>query len=184
MKKLENKAEPVPHSTSGGERKHDAMTGRGERGRDAGNRGGRGNSRRNNNSRNNNNNNSNRRVAVPVAAFTGEVKALDGCYFDSSSSYRADTYETSIKALSAYAVREYTYGTDIRHVINKLAKPTLKPPEDPGTSETDKAIWKEEVSRYVKRKGKLEENIGSLYSLVTGQCTDAMKAKLSGLASY
>ena len=86
--------------------------------------------------------------------------------------------------MSAYAAREYTYGTDIHHVINKLARPTLTPPEDSGPSETDKVVWKEEVSRYVKRKRKLEENIGSLYSLVTDQCTDAMKAKLSGLASF
>ena len=30
----------------------------------------------------------------------------------------------------------------------------------------------------------MDENIGSLYSLVTGQCTDAMKSKMSGLASF
>ena len=156
MTKLENKAEPGSQSTPGGERKHDATSGRGGRGHDGGGRGVQGNSRRNNNR------NNNRKVAIPAATFTGEVKALHGCYFDSSNSYRADNYETSIKILSAYVAMEYTYSMDIRHVINKLARPRLVPPLDPGSSETDKAIWKEEVSRYVKRKGELDENIGSL----------------------
>ena len=131
------------------------------------------------NSHRGNNRNNKRRVAIPAATFTGEVKALHGCYLDSSNSYRANSYEKSFKILSAYSAREHTYSTDVRNVIMRLAKPGLPMPTYPFDSDTARVIWKEEVSRYVKHKGKVDENIGSLYSLVMGQCTDAMKAKLS-----
>jgi hypothetical protein len=172
MTKLETKAKPGFQSTPGGEMKQTPHPGHGGRGQDNEGRGWA-------NSRRGNNRNNNRRVAIPATTFTGEVKALHGCYLDSSNSYRANNYKKYFKILSAYAARQYTYSTDVRHVITKLAKPGLPMPRYPFDSDTARVIWKEEVSRYVKRKGKLNENIGSLYSLVMGQCTDAMKAKLS-----
>ena len=53
-----------------------------------------------------------------------------------------------------------------------------------GATETVKAIWKVNVLRYVKRKEKLDENIGSLYSLILGQITDDLKAKLTGANDF
>jgi hypothetical protein len=45
-------------------------------------------------------------------------------------------------------------------------------------------IWEKEVDEYVKRKLYLQENLKTLYSLVLGQCTDVVLAKLEASKTY
>ena len=45
-------------------------------------------------------------------------------------------------------------------------------------------IWKKKLAMQIKKEGKLDENLEQYYSIVIGQCTDAMKEKLKGKASF
>jgi hypothetical protein len=59
-------------------------------------------------------------------------------------------------------------------------------PNDVGTTSTatDKQIWEKEIDEYVRRKAKLTTNCEKLYSLILGQCTEHMVAKLESLDDF
>jgi hypothetical protein len=64
--------------------------------------------------------------------------------------------------------------------------PVLNMPSDPPviTSRIVTRIWGKEVDEYAKRKMYLQENLKTLYSLVLGQCTDVVLAKLEARDTY
>jgi hypothetical protein len=45
-------------------------------------------------------------------------------------------------------------------------------------------IWEKEIDEYVRRKAKLTANCEKLYSLILGQCTEHMVAKLESLDDF
>ena len=47
-----------------------------------------------------------------------------------------------------------------------------------------KIIRKSQIDEYRKRKGTYQENKGKIYSVIIGQCTDAMIAKLRGDSNF
>jgi hypothetical protein len=67
-----------------------------------------------------------------------------------------------------------------------MTMPVLNMPSDPPTtaSRTVTRIWEKEVDGYVKRKMYLQENLKTIYSLVLGQCTDVVLAKLEASNTY
>jgi hypothetical protein len=64
--------------------------------------------------------------------------------------------------------------------------PVLDVPTDPPTnaSRTETRIWEKEVDEHVKRKMYLQENTKTLYSLVWGQCTDVVRARLEAIDTH
>ena len=69
------------------------------------------------------------RITTPRATFKGECPELEGAYFDFSTSYRADIYETSIRTMSGYVARKYDNGDDIKTILSNLQMTTLEKPE-------------------------------------------------------
>jgi hypothetical protein len=59
-------------------------------------------------------------------------------------------------------------------------------PDDPPTvaSRTVTGVWEKEVDEWAKRKMYLKQNLKTLYSLVLGQCTDVVLAKLEASNTY
>ena len=47
-----------------------------------------------------------------------------------------------------------------------------------------KIIGKRQIDEYSKRKAIYQENKGKIYSVMIGQCTDAMIAKLKGDSNF
>ena len=68
--------------------------------------------------------------------------------------------------------------------IESLAKLILRVPKDPihpdpmNPRAVITMIWEKEVDAYVCRKETLDQSLRTLYSLVWGQCSPSMKAKL------
>jgi hypothetical protein len=88
-----------------------------------------------------------------------------------------------MKEIAAYIGTRYTYGADIiwsleHEKVFVVPKPTKL---DTTANEFDKRIWEKEVDEYVKRKSKHESNCRTLFSLIHGQCTEYLKAKLEAL---
>jgi hypothetical protein len=92
-----------------------------------------------------------------------------------------------MKEISIYVNREYAHGGDIHWtVVNKKRFKVPKPvdPAEDKPSLTDKEIWKQSVVEYLRRNNKLKQNMETVYSLIFGQCTEYMVAKLKGLPDY
>jgi hypothetical protein len=111
--------------------------------------------------------------------FEGSIDKLNGYIYDCT--YRqADTYTKTTKQIAVYVGRKYNFGGDVKLAIEKLQRPVLAIPADPSptATESEKRIWLKRIDEFVKREAQLESNMTSAYSVVWGQCTDAIIAKL------
>jgi hypothetical protein len=108
------------------------------------------------------------------------------CIYDCSDAKQTDLYTNTTKEIADYVGTNYKYGGDVRLVIDNLAEPTLKKPSNPSgdADETDRELWKLQVKNFFLRQGHLEENIKMMYSLIWGQCTEAMRAKVQSTQLY
>jgi hypothetical protein len=125
--------------------------------------------------------------APQAPRFEGKCEDLNGCTYDCSDPRQAaDMYTKTTKEIAEYVGRTYKYGADIRMAIETLVIPTIAEPTDPpaDASRTQVRIWEKRVDEYVKKETHLEENIKTIYSLIFGQCTEAMRAKLESISSH
>jgi hypothetical protein len=91
-----------------------------------------------------------------------------------------------LKEIVAYAGRDFTHRGDIQWTVEHEKRFKFPHPVDLESSiiATDRCIWERRVDEYVKRNNKLTENRETAFSLVVGQCTEYMVAKLEGLIEY
>ena len=84
--------------------------------------------------------------------------------------------------MSGYVARKYDNGYDIKMILNELKLPTLEKTEalDSMTGDVDKDIYKEYVNAYANENCALTRSAKKLYSLVLGQCTESLRAKMKG----
>jgi hypothetical protein len=88
------------------------------------------------------------------------------------------------KEIAEYVGR--VYSGDARMAVESLLLPVFTYPSDPvsGASETDKRKWQMRVDSTVMKEDRFEENLKNVYSLIWGQCTDALRAKLEARGNY
>jgi hypothetical protein len=105
--------------------------------------------------------------------------------FDCSDYRQADKYVTNMKRIAEYVGAEYKQGGDIRSTIeNELLLPIPLPTEPvlvaPATALTtaQTLIFKGQIDQYIKRNAMLQENMQKAYSLILGQCTELLRAKM------
>jgi hypothetical protein len=98
---------------------------------------------------------------------------------------------TNIKRIAEYLGAEYKQGGDICSTIeNKIALENeialmISVPQEPAligiATEllvSHKLIFKEQIHQYIRREAILQENMQRTYSVVLGQCTELLRAKL------
>jgi hypothetical protein len=92
----------------------------------------------------------------------------------------------TIREITAYVGSTYDYGGDIIWSIKneKNYEPTKPNGVGATSTATDKRIWEKEIDEYARRKVKLTANCEKLYSLILGQCTEHMVAKLESLDDF
>ena len=140
-------------------------------------------------SRNNNRNNNNNRRRGPrnkqrpvnrTPRFEGRCDGLKGHIYDCGSENQADIYTRTTKEVAEYVGANCKYGSDVRRAIETLSVPKLDEPEDPKPSatRTEIRIWEKKVDELVKRESHLEQGLKTACSLVWGQCSEAMRAKV------
>lgn len=80
----------------------------------------------------------------------------------------------------------YKYSGDIKLTLENLARPTLIAPADPAENASQGAIclWEKCLDEFMKRESMLEENIKTAYSLIYGQCSDALRQRLEGCENH
>ena len=82
--------------------------------------------------------------------------------------------------MSGYVARKYDNGDDIKMILSNLKMLTLENPEalDSMIDDVEKDIYREDVKEYVKYKCALSKSSKRIYSLVLGQCTESLQAKM------
>jgi len=122
----------------------------------------------------------------PNPRFVGRCEELKDYVYDLVGSRSADSYTKTTKEIAEYVGSHYSNGGDARLAVMHLKMPSLEKPKAPpkDADATDMKIWEEEVKEFVKTKIKLKENVKKLYSLVWGQCSEAMRAKLESVDGH
>ena len=119
--------------------------------------------------------------------FEGRCEELKGYIYDCTGAQQADMFIKTSQQIAEYAGKSFKdYPGDMLTVVKKLVKPVFTLPTDPSAtaSESERELWKIEINAYHKRQVALAENIRRLFSLVIGQCTEVMRAKLKGLDTF
>ena len=140
--------------------------------------------RQNNRRRHNNRRHQQQQPRAPK--FEGRCDDLKGYIYDCNDSKQADAYAKTTKEVAEYVGRTFKYGNDVRLAIETMTVPTIPQPPDPAqnATRTEERLWEKRVDEVVKRETHLEENLKTLYSLVWGQCTEAMRAKVRALPQF
>jgi hypothetical protein len=96
-------------------------------------------------------------------------------------------FARTIEELSNYVGLYFKHHPDdIKKMIQNMVDTTLSPPTDPvaGATQTQTLIWTKEVDLYVKRKETYSPNKCALYSVVWGQCSPTMQARVKTEPTY
>ena len=119
--------------------------------------------------------------------FLGACEKLHGFIFDIKGYGMADQFAVTQKKLANHVGTVFPNGTDVKLAVEQLVIPTLLVPTeyDPANATmTEKRVWEKQIDQYVKKMDQLDENIRTLYSIIWGQCTEAMKAKLESMTEF
>ena len=121
-----------------------------------------------------------------TSKFDGNCDALKGFTYNYSDNQQADQFNRTTLKIGKYIGSHYTRGKDISQLVETLKVPTIdmpeRPPEDANASV--KRVWQKNIDKFVDCQDQLQENIGSLYYLLKGQCTDSMKQQLESMPLY
>jgi hypothetical protein len=118
--------------------------------------------------------------------FEGKCEGLKGHTYDVSDPRQAaDVHIKTTKKIVEYVGRTYKYGADMQTAIEGMTLP-FEELTDPvaGATRTQVRIWEKQVDEFVKRQTHLDENQRTVFFVVWGQCTDAMRAKLESKANH
>ena len=116
--------------------------------------------------------------------FKGATEALEGNVFDCGYS-QTEQYNKTVKAIAEYVGIMYKNGTDVRISIEQIERVNIPISEEPGNATSlQTRIWQKEVDEAVRRRTILKQNLKTLFSLMWGQCTAAMRAKVESLGGY
>ena len=96
----------------------------------------------------------------------------------------AGLFERTSRKLADYVGKEFGGGVRYAveyHEIKKIPDPD---PLDRSPSSAARMIYNEKIKEIVKEKMRLKKDLEKLYSIVWGQCTPAMKAKLRAVKDF
>jgi hypothetical protein len=115
--------------------------------------------------------------------FQGKCYELKGHIYDCSDSRQSDLYNKTTKEIGEYVGRTYRYGSEVRRAVQKLTMPSMPVPADPaeGVNKAIVRMWEKKIDEFVKCELALEENLRTLYTLVWGQCTEIVRARLEAV---
>ena len=116
------------------------------------------------------------------AKFKGKTKDLKGCVYDVEVKNWAQLFVNTTKEIAEYAERKLKESQDIFNAIKKLTDISLDMPAKPTEYDatTNNIVFKHLIDLHIKRQNLYRQNKASMYSVVLGQCSKAMRAKLEG----
>lgn len=122
-----------------------------------------------------------------TGTFKGQHKELAGYIYTYDSATRASQYEKTTERIADWLKSELGFPMDIWRCVANLKEPNIytwipKTPTVPDNTDDTliKALFNEEVKEYMMRKRTYNNNKSKAYTVILGQCTEALKAKMKG----
>ena len=111
---------------------------------------------------------------------------MHGFTYDVNTSKQSELFTLTTKKVANFAGRTCKEAKDISVAIEELQDPTFTLPvrQNTGDSDVDKLLLTQEMQIYFKRVSLYRQNRETIYSVILGQCTDTMKAKLESEATF
>ena len=166
----------APSNGSGGR-----GAGRGGRGRGRGGRGSRGRGRDNTAKQN----------KKQQKKFLGETSEMNGHVFQTfAETDDRKQWTKTLEAIGRYINLKMTNSSDLAPVHRELKLPIIPEPEAPDAKlnldkdHPEMYKWRKKFDRCLVKQEKLEDNLRSIYSLVWGQCSTGMQAKVQSIDGY
>jgi hypothetical protein len=140
--------------------------------------------RSNRHNRNNNGNNGNGTRSM----FKGNTADMNAhvfeCYEERSDCMQ---FPKTLEALGEYAAKNLKYPKDLQSLFREeMTKPSLVEPSDLPDKASKKAeiIWVSNMKSFARRLEELQSNLTTLYAVIWGQCSEAMRNKHRALDEY
>jgi Reverse transcriptase (RNA-dependent DNA polymerase) len=126
------------------------------------------------------------RASPAKVKFEGRCPDLKDYTFDCAPETQSDLFTKAQREIADYAGRTYKYGGAIRRAVMSLEDQVFDLPDDPpdGATLGQQRLWEKAVDEVAKKQGHYEQNIMTLFALVLGQCTDALREKLRAMAEW
>jgi hypothetical protein len=134
----------------------------------------------------NNKNSSSFKKPTPhhIIKFEGRCAELKGELYDCSDVRQVDGYTKMTKEITKYVGQ--VYSGDAWTAVKSLALLVFTYPSDQatGATETERRKWQKRVDSTVVKDDWFEEDMKKVYSLIWGQCTESLRAKLEAVGGY
>ena len=120
------------------------------------------------------------------AKFEGSEEKLKGYIYDSVDFKHADMYTCTTCEIADHVGCIYTNGADVRQTIMKGVTPMFATPMSPAADADAGAVrkWEKSIDGILKREDILETNMKTLFSLIFGQCTEVLRAKIESVPGF
>jgi len=120
--------------------------------------------------------------------FKGNTEEMNGHVFQCFNKCKdKKQFSKTVEALGEYIAKKLKYPGDMASLTKDFVRPEITKPTELEVSETNRlviAIWEKKVSAYCTRTDYLDSNLKTAYAVIWGQCSKAMKAKLTSLDNF
>ena len=125
--------------------------------------------------------------------FKGRTEGMNGhTYQTATESGKATQFTKTTEMLGQYIEKEMKFSSDLKCLYEELEQPVLDVKDaianigedETGDEELDKILKSEVIKRFLMRKQALKDNLNNVWSVISGQCSEAMTAKISASTDY
>lgn len=120
-------------------------------------------------------------------SFRGKHKDLQGWIYLYDTAARAYQYNKTTEAITDWVKMNLKFPMDIWRAMTTLKepdqnkwKPKLPKSTDADTKAVDDKIFDQQIKKYMERISQYDENNCNVFTIVYGQCDNALQAKLRG----
>jgi hypothetical protein len=149
---------------------------------------GAGRSGRGSHGRNNRNQNRGGRSAITRSNFKGNTTDMNGHVFECYEERGDRTqFPKTLEALGEYAAKNLKHPEDLKSLFEEtMIVPTITEPEDlpVGHTKRQEVIWEAGLKSYSRRLEEVRSNLTTLYAVIWGQCSEAMRTKIRALSNF
>ena len=137
--------------------------------------------------RNNRHGKNNKQKTNPASStFKGNEEKMNGNVFQTFSECNdATQLQRTMDALGEYINKYLKHASDLKDLVKSLTIPEI---EEPTVDVKNPALRAEMIKiaakDYYERKNLLKDNLTHIYTVVWGQCSEAMQTKIMGIDGY
>jgi hypothetical protein len=122
------------------------------------------------------------------STFKGNTEEMNGHVFQCFKECEdRKQFSKTVEALGEYIAKNLKYPGDMASLTNFFIRPEIPKPTELEVSETNIliiTIREKKVPAYCTRTDYLDSNLKTAYAVIWGQCSKAMKAKLTSLDDF